>query len=186
MRRLLRAERRALSVQQQRAAAKLFLENIRASIGFSAIRRVAVYLSQDGELDLMPFIRFCWQRNIAVYVPILQPLKPRLWFAPYQAHAALGRNRFGIPEPLDGRRVRPWQIDLVLLPLVGFDRQGGRLGMGGGYYDRTFAGQAYWPRRPMMIGVAHECQQVASIPRAGWDLALDGVVTDQVQYGPYS
>ena len=99
----------------------------------------------------------------------------------------LQRNRFGIAEPRPNRaRQRPlWALDLLLLPLVGFDEQGGRLGMGGGFYDRSLA---YRQRRthllgPRLFGLAHECQKVACLPLASWDIPLHGVITAQRRYG---
>ncbi|HBP2722431.1 TPA: 5-formyltetrahydrofolate cyclo-ligase, partial [Pseudomonas aeruginosa] len=96
------------------------------------------------------------------------------------------RNRFRISEPLAdaGRQRKAWALDLVLLPLVGFDEQGGRLGMGGGFYDRSLA---YLARRknghkPTLIGLAHECQKVDRLALASWDIPLAGTVTDAGWY----
>ena len=105
-----------------------------------------------------------------------------MWFAQYTSSSVLTPNRFNIPEPLDGFAIRPWQLSLVLFPLVGFDVQGGRLGMGGGYYDRVFANRHLWPRRPSLFGIAHECQKVEVIPREPWDIPLDGVFSDRKVY----
>ena len=87
---------------------------------------------------------------------------------------------------VEGRKqqVKAWRLDLVLVPLVGFDPQGNRLGMGGGFYDRTFAyrGRRKHTSRPCLIGLAHECQRVEHLPCAGWDIPLDGVITDCRRY----
>ncbi|KKO08765.1 hypothetical protein LCGC14_0038840 [marine sediment metagenome] len=92
----------------------------------------------------------------------------------------LSYNRWGIPEPRPGLRhiVSPRRLDLVLMPLVGFDDAGNRIGMGKGYYDRTFAFRRRQCSRPTLIGLAHECQQVAEgLTPAVWDVALDALVT---------
>jgi len=95
-------------------------------------------------------------------------------------------NRFGIPEPpLKHRHIRmPWGLELILLPLVAFDSDCNRLGMGGGFYDRTLAylrHRCCW-RRPRLIGVAHECQRVEGLPVNEWDVALDAVITERRVY----
>lgn len=90
-------------------------------------------------------------------------------------------NRFGIPEPdRNAKRLPSRLLSVVLLPLVGFDSDGNRLGMGGGFYDRTFGYAIHSSaRRPRLIGVAYECQRSADgLPRRPWDVPLDGVVTE--------
>lgn len=90
-------------------------------------------------------------------------------------------NRFGIPEPRRSqRRLPPWLLQLVLMPLVGFDKRGGRLGMGGGFYDTTFAFKHQkMGARPTLIGLAHACQEVESLPLAHWDVPLNAIATDK-------
>lgn len=95
-------------------------------------------------------------------------------------------NRFGIPEPKASPRqtLKALELDLLLLPLVAFDSKGNRLGMGGGYYDRTLAHlnrQKGW-RRPRIIGLAHELQRVDGLKNNAWDVPLDGIITDQCLY----
>lgn len=89
------------------------------------------------------------------------------------------RNRFGIPEPAQSRRQPPGMLDLVVVPLVGFDAACNRMGMGGGFYDRSFAYRL--TRRhagPRLVGLAFDCQQVAELPVAPWDVPLDVIVTE--------
>jgi 5-formyltetrahydrofolate cyclo-ligase len=90
-------------------------------------------------------------------------------------------NRYGIPEPLDARPLRARQLDLLLMPLVGFDHRGYRLGMGGGYYDATLAFMQHrrlW-RKPRLVGIAYECQRVEALPHDPWDMPLDAVLTER-------
>lgn len=113
-------------------------------------------------------------------------LPNRLWFSEYRSGDRLIHNRYGIIEP-DIRRRKPvaaWGLDLVLVPLVAFDKTGNRIGMGGGFYDRTFAylisGNTWY--KPKLIGVAHELQQLNSIQPNPWDVPLDGIVTERCLY----
>jgi len=125
--------------------------------------------------------------NKQCYLPVLDPLgSNRLWFAPLSPGVSLRPNRFGIPEPQVSARhfVSARHLDLLLLPLVAFDPAGNRLGMGGGFYDRSLA---YLKRRqrwvrPLLYGVAHQFQCVASLQQASWDIPLHGIVTDQRVY----
>lgn len=182
LRRQLRARRRALSPYQQRLAAAKLSRQIARLPGYVRLRSVALYWATDGEIDLQPLLQRLRRDGKKVYLPVLQPRRTALWFRPWRPFSTLQANRFGIPEPRSGRRLSPWALDWVLLPLVGFDELGGRLGMGGGFYDRTFAARARWPRQPRLIGVAHQCQQVERIPLESWDIPLTAVVTDAKQY----
>ena len=179
LRRQLRARRRALSPYQQRLAAERLTRQLVRLPGYSRVRSIALYWATDGEIDLHALMRRLQRDGKKVYLPVLQPRKIALWFRPWRTNSAMLANRFGIPEPTAGRRQPPWALDWVLLPLVGFDEAGGRLGMGGGFYDRTFAARGRWPRQPRLIGVAHQCQQVDRIPLESWDIPLAAVVTDQ-------
>lgn len=134
----------------------------------------------DGEIDPLTLAhsRHFIKRH-RFYLPVLQRFPAdTLRFAPWHPGLRMLRNRFGIPEPR-GRALRMARhMDALLLPLTGFDAQGNRLGMGGGFYDRTLAGQR--PRhRPLLIGVAHACQEVAALPAQPWDVPLALVVTDR-------
>lgn len=94
----------------------------------------------------------------------------------------MAANRFGIPEPpiTSGGLLPARQLDLVLVPLLGFDDECNRLGMGGGFYDRTFAFLRFRRhlRRPFLLGFADEAQHVPSLPAKPWDVRLDAVVTN--------
>ena len=94
----------------------------------------------------------------------------------------LRSNSFGIAEPVAGKlRIEPRQLDAVLLPLVAFDRNGCRLGMGAGFYDRAFAFKrnSGINKRPLMIGLAHHFQEVQQLPTDSWDVPLDAIITDR-------
>ena len=181
LRREMRRRRRALSVSERRAAARSLSKRLAGSRWFLNSRTIAVYLSNDGEIDLFPLVRRAWAMGKRTYLPRL--FGPRLWFLPFHARSVLAGNRFSIPEPVEParRRIRPMFLDLVLFPLVAFDGGGNRLGMGAGYYDRTFEAvrrRSAWSG-PKRVGVAYELQCVDSLPAAHWDVPLDAIVTDR-------
>ncbi len=178
----LRAARRALTPAQQRHAARAMLRNVLHLSELRAARCIALYWPNDGEMDTQPLLKRLKRMRKRCFLPRLSSLShDRLWFVP--AGARLRKNCFGIPEPLAPARarLRASELDLVFLPLVGFDRRGNRLGMGGGFYDRTFAflrARSVW-RRPQLIGLAHACQEVERIEAATWDVPLAAIVTDR-------
>lgn len=185
LRQALRAKRRHLSVVEQKQAARQVARKIRQQPWFLRSRRLAAYLANDGEISPQHLIFMAEKMRKQVYLPVLHPLhKGRLWFVRYQATTPMQKNRFGIAEPalkgyghLGGKRCPPSLLNLVLLPLVGFTAAGERLGMGGGFYDRTFSVGPGGFHYPLLIGLAHECQRVEHLPVAGWDVPLAGILT---------
>ena len=180
IRRELRGRRRALSVQQQRVAARQLAQRLHQLPALATARHVALYWPNDGEIDPRLLARITPARQ-QLYLPVLQAFPAHtLRFVRWSPRMRLHRNRFGIPEPR-GSAVRPAQsLDVILMPLVGFDTAGNRLGMGGGFYDRTLARLPCAAlRKPLLIGVAHACQQVGELGVAAWDIPLHLVVTDQ-------
>ncbi|REG82883.1 5-formyltetrahydrofolate cyclo-ligase [Marinomonas pollencensis] len=177
LRRQLRQARRHLSAHQQSLAAEQLLTQFIASPLASKLTqqsRIALYLSNDGEISADALCQHLWQQNIAVYLPILDD--KALKFARYTADSKWLENRFGIKEPIAAEIIDGQELDAAFLPLVGFDTEGGRLGMGGGFYDRTFENkQANHP--PILIGLAHDCQEVAKLPIESWDVPLDSILT---------
>jgi len=186
LRRQLRAARRALSPAQQRQHATAIAHRLRGVRAFRAARHIAYYFADDGEIDLSRLPRAAARAARRWYLPIVRPFGPPwLWFARHRPGAPLRPNRYGIPEPRPRRPLRRAnQLDLVLLPLVGFDARCQRLGRGGAFYDRTLAflrGRRHW-RRPVPIGVAHEVQRVATLPAEPWDVPLAAVITETGVY----
>ena len=180
LRREMRRRRRTLSASDRYASARALSRRLAGSRWFINSRTIAVYLPNDGEISLLPLVARAWSMGKRTYLPKL--FGPKLWFLPFHARTAFDGNRFAIPEPAAParRRIRPMFIDLVLLPLVAFDRSGNRLGMGGGYYDRTFEAvrrRTAW-RGPKLVGVAYEFQRVDTLPAADWDVPLDAIATE--------
>jgi 5-formyltetrahydrofolate cyclo-ligase len=184
LRQQLRRARRALDAHEHAQRGVAITRQLVNHRLFRAAQHIACYLSNDGEVDLTPLMHQAWGMGKTVYLPVLSSMHHnRLHFLPYVPGDTLMANQFGIPEPLrhSRRTTLLTHLDLVLTPLVGFDQQGNRLGMGGGYYDRTFAylrRRQYW-RKPHLLGVAFDLQQCAmEIPHRPWDVPLEGVVTE--------
>ncbi len=185
LRRQCRRYRRGLSPEHQQAHRQAFAGLSAQQFFFLKARHIATYIAADGELDPSGLLTSALAKQW--YLPVLRP-KPhiKLWFARYRPGQDMRNNRFGIPEPpLKHRYIRPpWALDLILMPLVGFDADCNRLGMGGGYYDRTLAylrHRTHW-RKPVLVGVAHECQRLDALPVRDWDIPLDYVITEAGVY----
>ena len=183
LRRSLRAQRNTLSAAQQLRAAQQLATRLATQPLFRVSRRIAVYLPNDGEIDPVPLMTRIWRMNKICYLPILSRLThDRLWFAPFTPDTPLTQNRFGIFEPLTParNRISAQELDLILMPLVAFDTQGNRLGMGGGFYDKSLAflrTRRVW-RKPHLIGLAHDFQRVDKLTASAWDVPLQAVATD--------
>jgi 5-formyltetrahydrofolate cyclo-ligase len=189
LRKNLRARRRALNPSQQKQAAQQLLRKLRAHPIFLRSKHIAFYMADDGEICLHYLMIAAEKMGKHCYLPILHPLKQnRLWFGLYRKGDTLFANRFGLAEPCAAKSRTPaWALDLVLMPLVGFDRYGNRLGMGGGFYDRTFSfrkttsenSRTVRPKYPVLMGVAHHCQEVTGLTGESWDITLDYIATDK-------
>ena len=180
LRRDLRQRRRSLTPRQQREAANAAARRMEACPWMWRAGSVAAYWPADGEMDPRPLLKRARARRKAVYLPVLMPGN-RLYFRRWRPGEAMRPNRYGIPEPQTGRLRQAWTLALIILPLVGFDRRGTRLGMGGGFYDRTLARTAarFSGRQPLLLGLAHACQEVAELPSDPWDRPLDAIITDR-------
>ncbi|MEL7630851.1 5-formyltetrahydrofolate cyclo-ligase [Pectobacterium aroidearum] len=180
IRQAVRQHRRLLTPEQQALFAQQACERVMAHPKIIRAESVAVFLSFDGELDTSPLIQQLWQQGKRVYLSVLHPFRAgHLLFLRYASDTELVRNRLKIMEPcLDVRQVLPLpQLDILLTPLVAFDHQGQRLGMGGGFYDRTLQYRNQMSRGPYPIGLAHDCQQVDALPVESWDIPLPEIIT---------
>jgi 5-formyltetrahydrofolate cyclo-ligase len=140
---------------------------------------VAAYMAFDGEPDLMPALATLQASGVTLALPVVQdaPDKAVITFRHWSTAGEMQQNRYGISEPAGTKHIPLRDIDLVLVPLVGWDRTGGRLGMGAGFYDRLFQPYSHLAR-PVRIGVAYELQNVESIPCDPWDIGLHGILTE--------
>ncbi|MFT5116715.1 MAG: 5-formyltetrahydrofolate cyclo-ligase [Kiritimatiellia bacterium] len=160
---------------QKRAAYRLSSRLVKTSI-YQKSQHIACYWPVNGEIELHSLIKSAWAQGKTCYLPVLN--QQQLSFVHYTPTSLMKLNRFGIPEPVTGRVIQPQNLDLVLMPLVVFDKHHHRVGMGGGYYDKTFACASPY-RGVYLMGVAHRCQQVRMIRPEPWDVVLDQVLTDE-------
>ena len=183
VRQQLRQQRRSLDERERSELSSAAIKSLANHRLFRAAKHIACYLPNDGELDLTPLMTQAWAMGKTVYLPVLSSIhRNHLHFLPYEPDDTLALNRFGIPEPIirSRRIIDIKRLDLVFAPLVAFDDNGNRLGMGGGFYDRSFAflrRRRFW-RKPRLIGIAYDFQKTAGLTGNPWDVPLDGVATE--------
>lgn len=178
IRQTIRQRRRSLTPAEQHTFAIQAAARLLAFEPVIRAKTVALFLSFDGELNTQPLIEALWQAGKNVYLPVLHPFSAgNLLFLRYTPQSTLVANRLNILEPqLDVRDVLPLnKLDVLVTPLVAFDETGQRLGMGGGFYDRTLQN---WQQHGLYpVGLAHDCQRVKALPIEQWDVPLPAVVT---------
>lgn len=181
LRKQARSARAALAPGYRRLAERQALRHaLRAGL-FLKGRRWSFYLPVGAEFDVLPLLNQALHMGKDCYLPITaQRIAQPLRFARLDGRHGLTRNRYGIVEPHSRELMNARWLDVMLLPLVGFDDQGRRLGMGGGYYDATLAylrNRRRW-RRPLLVGVAYACQALREVPAEAWDVRLDMILTE--------
>lgn len=162
------------------AAAEKINETIVNSNWFQRARYVACYLPADDEVNTWATISRAWAMKKRIFAPVLEK-KSRLQFQEITAETDLRLNRYGLFEPADGEIVTARMLDIVLTPVVAFDSENNRIGMGGGYFDRTFSflrNRGSWVH-PKLIGLAFACQKVEEIPPNPWDIRLFRAITEK-------
>jgi 5-formyltetrahydrofolate cyclo-ligase len=184
LRKELRSRRQSISDAQQAFNAKQLCYVLSKHPKVIKSQHIAIYLAHDSEPNLEPFIQWCFGQNKQLYLPIIHPFSAgHLLFLQYQQNTPMVANRYDILEPkLDVTKVLPFaMLDTLLVPLVGFDHFGNRLGMGGGFFDRTLQHRndniAQDDSQPFPIGIAHDCQLVTEIPIQQWDIPLPEIIT---------
>lgn len=183
----IRAKRQNLTKEEYIALSSKIKDSIINLEIFIKSENIACYLAFKGEVDVMPIIEHAWMENKTCYLPNLSKDKRNyLTFNKYSKNDSLHENKYGILEPItkSSEAIEPQNLDIVIVPLVGFDEEGNRLGQGGGYYDRTFEFKQDLPKnsKPYLIGIAYEFQKVDSLIKEPWDVPLDYVVTEEKIY----
>ena len=173
LRQQIRKTRANLTALQQQQAEDSITQQALALIEERNAQHIALYVSFDGEISTDKLIKTLWAQDKHVYLPLLHPFNPNhLLFLRYLPDTPMLKNKFGIWEPkLNVQNVLPLdELDILFTPLVAFDKEGNRLGMGGGFYDRTLQN---WQNSSFIpVGLAHQCQQVEQLPTEAWDVPL--------------
>ena len=177
LRQQIRKTRANLTALQQQQAEDSITQQALALIEERNAQHIALYVSFDGEISTEKLIKTLWAQDKHVYLPVLHPFNPNhLLFLRYLPDTPMLKNKFGIWEPkLNVQNVLPLdELDILFTPLVAFDKQGNRLGMGGGFYDRTLQN---WQNVSFIpVGLAHQCQQVEQLPTEAWDVPLHRIL----------
>ena len=177
LRQQIRKTRANLTALQQQQAEDSITQQALALIEAQNAQHIALYVSFDGEISTEKLIKTLWAQDKHVYLPVFHPFNPNhLLFLRYLPDTPMLKNKFGIWEPkLNVQNVLPLdELDILFTPLVAFDKQGNRLGMGGGFYDRTLQN---WQNSSFIpVGLAHQCQQVEQLPTEAWDVPLHQIL----------
>ena len=183
----LRNARKALSNAQQSEASSELAALVADENFFKHAKKLALYISVDGEIDPRPLVDLARSAGKDCFLPVInRDTQETLSFAPFDAKTELIENQWGIAEPpLPEEDMSSTDFDVVFVPLVGFDANCFRLGMGKGFYDRTFSFKIFNRRsQPLLVGLAHDCQLTEPFPTESWDVRLDAVITAEKIYRP--
>lgn len=173
------AARSQLSDEQRRLASQKIADAVLASSYFRNAKRIGCYVAIDSEVSCWTVVKRAWAEKKRIFTPVVKKNRV-LEFRELSPNCSLTVNSMGLSEPTDGELVTSKSLDIVITPLVAFDDHRNRIGMGGGYFDREFsylAEQSGDPK-PMLIGVAFDCQHVEEIAPNPWDIRLFRVFTE--------
>jgi 5-formyltetrahydrofolate cyclo-ligase len=180
LRKHLRAQRRSMSSAEYARRSRLAVKALARMPMFSAGKRIALYLSFDRETDTTALIAAARRRGVRVFVPVVVDRRHgRIRFFPLDVETRAGEFGIAIPKRVAHPTAPRW-LNLIVIPLVGVDSSGRRLGMGGGYYDRALEfrrRRRHWPG-PRLVGLAFDCQRTESTFAEPWDIGLDSLATE--------
>jgi 5-formyltetrahydrofolate cyclo-ligase len=182
LRRRIRDKRLHVPIGLQRYFANRITIQLLQSRDFKQSQSIAFYSAAFGEVSTALALKYALAHHKACYLPVLK--KDRLIFLKVTQSTQFVSNRFGIAEPPFEERniIAPEALDLVIMPLVAFDSKCHRLGMGGGFYDKTFSFKRTHSMTPKLIGLAYEFQRVERVPKSNLDVLLDSVITEKKRY----
>jgi 5-formyltetrahydrofolate cyclo-ligase len=184
MRRQLRERRKTIGTSLRQAAGSALVRLALRHHLLAKGRRIGIYMPANSEIDVLPLQDRALAMQSSCFFPVVpRKGRKRMWFSQMGKRPAWVLNRYGIPEYRhpQAKRVRAQRLDLLFMPLLGFDSRGFRLGMGGGYYDASLAYLKRFRRwrRPRVVGVAFSLQEVERVANDPWDIPLDAVLTEQ-------
>jgi 5-formyltetrahydrofolate cyclo-ligase len=184
IRNIIKEKRSQLSEKELHLTSKAITERIRSFKFPTELTKIGIYYAVNNEVDVHPLCKILWQESKRVYLPIVE--KKKLLFGEYRDTSNLKNNRFKIPEPIVGieSQISAFELDLIFMPLVAFDPMGNRIGMGGGFYDRTLDNKQLDNdlKKPILVGVAYEFQKQNQIQPNPWDIPLDMIFTESKIY----
>ena len=188
LRKSIREKRNSLTDKQQSLASATVCKRLSNHPLYLESQHIAFFIAADGEINLQQLLEIAQAQDKCCYLPLINKSTGNsLQFYRYVEGDELVKTRLGVLEPTRNREeISPDQLDLVLNPLVAFDNQANRMGMGKGFYDRTFEFKldpAFRGKSPFLLGIAHECQRVERLETADWDVPLDAVITSESVYG---
>lgn len=181
LRRQGKTARQNLTVAERRQASEIIAKSVVSSPWFRRSENIACYISTDHEVDTSSIIARAWAMKKSVFAPVLGK-KNQLRFRELSDKSTLKRDHFDLWQPVDGEFIPPGRLDVVIAPLVCFDRDNNRIGMGGGYFDRTFSflKDRKYLHHPKLVGLGFDCQKIEKIPANPWDVRLFAVVTNEI------
>ena len=172
-------DRARISPQERQQASEEIAKKIVSSELFSTAANIAIYIPMKSEVDTWTLIERAWQLKKRIFAPITQKTST-LQFRQFDADSKFSTDNLGLSEPVAGDFIAAEKLDLVFTPVVAFDSQNNRIGMGGGYYDRTFS---FLKKnsdidKPVLVGIAFERQRVEKIAPNPWDIRLFSIFTE--------
>ena len=184
LRKQLRLKRRLVSPTEHKQTEQQVLNRLRYSPQFKSAQKIGLYLHAFGEVHTRKIIQFCFQKNKQVYLPMICNMNQNLMWVKISSSQYLNKrfshHPLGMKEPMASRGQHVSTLDLLIMPLLACDQLGTRIGMGGGFYDRTLASA---PHRPFRLGLAHTFQYIdQTLPRQKWDQPIHGLLTPKKFY----
>jgi 5-formyltetrahydrofolate cyclo-ligase len=183
LRQQLKKQRQQLSQLQQTQAAAKMVQHLSQTHFYKKAQHIALYLPVNGEADPSTLFKNNSDPQKKFYLPVLSPMQEKhLCFVQWHQNTVFKKNIYAIPEPLitASNQIAIKQLDVVIMPLLAFDKRGNRLGMGGGYYDRSFAFKQHNStfKKPLLVAYAHQFQQQNKLLAQAWDVPFDAYVTE--------
>jgi len=179
----IKEKRSQLSSESLKFLAQAILNNIQRSISLKDYSTIATYFSVNQEADTADLNRYLWEQDKKLFLPKIK--SKELFFSAYDIDQTLSLNAFNIPEPVNEEAlITAEEFDLMFIPLVAFDTKCNRVGMGGGYYDKTlsFIKHIEDTKKPKLVGLAYELQKVEQIEKNDWDIPMDVIITEKETY----
>lgn len=181
LRKNLRKQRRAVNPFQQKQSEQAVLNLLIRIPEFQQAHKIGLYLHAFGEIHTHKIMEYCFAQGKAVFLPMICNMNQRLAWVQISQHQyrskRFSHHPLGMKEPMAARGLHVSKLDVLIMPLLACDDTGTRIGMGGGFYDKTLATAA---KRPYRLGLAHDFQLLhCNIQREAWDQPLDGLLTPQ-------